>query len=303
MERFHARKYAQMIAIGSSSPPRQSLSFCIVMQSHHPPQSARPVDAADPQPRDPASRAEETTTHFGFDEVPAAEKGAKVQALFGRVAARYDLMNDLMSGGIHRLWKDAMIRRLAPRDGERFLDVAGGTGDIAFRIAKQAPQAQTMVLDLTPEMLAVGRDRALDQGLVDGLTWMAGDAQALPLPDRSVNAYTIAFGLRNVTDPGLALAEAYRVLKPGGRFVCLEFSQVILPVLDRLYDLYSFRVLPLLGAVVAQDRAGYQYLVESIRRFPPQAELAQMMQEQGFRRAQWRNLSGGIAALHYGWRL
>lgn len=273
------------------------------MQSSQPSKSDRPEDAAATHPSDPAGKAEASTTHFGFEEVPAAEKGAKVQELFGRVAARYDLMNDLMSGGVHRLWKDAMIRRLAPRNGERFLDVAGGTGDIAFRIAKRAPDSEVVILDLTPEMLAVGRDRALDHGLVEGLTWMAGDAQALPLPDRSVNAYTIAFGLRNVTDPGLALAEAYRVLKPGGRFVCLEFSQVILPVLDRLYDLYSFRVLPLIGAVVAQDRAGYQYLVESIRRFPPQAELAQMMQDAGFRRAQWRNLSGGIAALHYGWRL
>ncbi len=243
------------------------------------------------------------TTHFGFEEMPAAEKGARVQALFGRVAARYDLMNDLMSGGIHRIWKDTMLRHLAPRDGETILDVAGGTGDIAFRIAKRAAGAKVLVLDLTPEMLAVGRDRALDHGLLDQLCWLAGDAQALPFPDRSLNAYTIAFGLRNVTDPALALAEAHRVLKPGGRLLCLEFSTVILPILDRLYDLYSFRVLPVLGAVVARDRAGYQYLVESIRRFPPQEELGAMMQAAGFRRVRWHNLTGGIAALHQGWRL
>ncbi len=261
------------------------------------------ADSDKPQPDEGERQSDDATTHFGFEEVPVTEKGAKVQALFGRVAERYDLMNDLMSGGIHRLWKDSMVRRLAPRNGERLLDVAGGTGDIAFRIAKQAPEADVLVLDLTPEMLIVGRDRALDHGLVDGLSWMAGDAQRLPLPDRSVNAYTIAFGLRNVTDPALALAEAYRVLKPGGRFLCLEFSQVILPLLDQLYELYSFRVLPKIGALVARDRAGYQYLVESIRRFPPQEELAVMMQSVGFHRAQWRNLSGGIAALHYGWRI
>ncbi|GAB5468880.1 MAG: bifunctional demethylmenaquinone methyltransferase/2-methoxy-6-polyprenyl-1,4-benzoquinol methylase UbiE [Rhodospirillales bacterium] len=243
------------------------------------------------------------TTHFGYDEVDLEEKTPLVRDLFSRVAGRYDLMNDIMSGGIHRLWKDAMVARLAPRPGERILDVAGGTGDIAIRLVKRQPSATVTVLDLTPEMLAVGRDRALDQGLVEHLTWVAGDAQHLPLPDRSVQAFTIAFGLRNVTEPALALAEARRVLKPGGRFLCLEFSAVILPILDRLYDLYSFRVLPQIGALVARDRAGYRYLVESIRRFPPQAELAAMMQEAGMKRVGWRNFSGGIAALHHGWRL
>ncbi|MBC6416489.1 MAG: bifunctional demethylmenaquinone methyltransferase/2-methoxy-6-polyprenyl-1,4-benzoquinol methylase UbiE [Rhodospirillales bacterium] len=243
------------------------------------------------------------TTHFGFDEVPLTEKGARVRALFRRVAARYDLMNDLMSGGVHRLWKDRMVARLNPRDGERILDVAGGTGDIAFRMARRAPGAEVVVLDLTPEMLAIGRDRALDRGLLAGVSWVGGDAQALPLPDRSLDAYTVAFGLRNVTAPERALAEAHRVLKPGGRFLCLEFSQVVLPLLNRLYDVYSFRVLPVLGRVVARDREGYRYLVESIRRFPPQAELAGMMQHAGFRRVAWQNLTGGIAALHYGRRL
>ncbi|MEO1191735.1 MAG: class I SAM-dependent methyltransferase [Pseudomonadota bacterium] len=253
----------------------------------------------------PQSGKEETgaTTHFGYDEVGVEEKGPLVRDLFSRVAERYDLMNDLMSGGIHRLWKDSLVARLAPRAGEQILDVAGGTGDIALRIAKRQPLAQIAVLDLTPEMLAVGRDRALDHGILDQVCWMAGDAQALPLPDRSVTAFTIAFGLRNVTDPALALAEARRVLKPGGRFYCLEFSAVILPVLDRLYDLYSFQVLPNIGALVARDRAGYRYLVESIRRFPPQEDLAAMMRQAGFARVGWRNFSGGIAALHHGWRL
>jgi len=249
------------------------------------------------------ARPGEPVTHFGYEEIPLAEKGARVRALFGRVARRYDLMNDLMSGGVHRLWKDAMIARLRPRAGERILDVAGGTGDIALRIVRRAPEARVVVLDLTPEMLSVGRDRALDSGLFRQLSWVAGDAQSLPLPDRSVDAYTIAFGLRNVAEPERALAEARRVLKPGGRFYCLEFSTVVLPVLDRLYRLYSFEVLPRLGAVVARDRAGYQYLVESIRRFPAQEELAELMRQAGFRRVGWLNQSGGIAALHHGRRL
>ncbi len=244
------------------------------------------------------------TTHFGFSTVPTAEKTGRVQQLFSGVAARYDLMNDLMSGGIHRLWKRQLLDRLAPRPGWRVLDVAGGTGDIAFRILKRQPAASVVVCDLTPDMLAVGRDRALDQGLAQAnLTWVAGDAEALPLPDRSVEAFTIAFGLRNVTRPAVALAEARRVLKPGGRFFCLEFSRVVLPLLDRLYDLYSFQVLPWLGQVVAKDRASYQYLVESIRRFPPQAELLALMEQAGLARARVENLTGGIAAIHSGWRI
>ncbi len=261
------------------------------------------VSSPDSNTDKPPGRAAGTTTHFGYEEVPLDEKGPRVRDLFARVSGRYDLMNDLMSGGIHRLWKASMLTRLAPRPGERILDVAGGTGDIALRIAQQTPEAQVYVLDLTPEMLAVGRDRALDKGIVEGISWLAGDAQSLPLPDRSVNAYTIAFGLRNVTQPELALAEARRVLKPGGRFLCLEFSAVILPVLDRLYELYSFQVLPRLGAIVARDRDSYRYLAESIRRFPPQPDLARLMEEAGLRRVGWRNFSGGIAALHHGWRL
>jgi demethylmenaquinone methyltransferase/2-methoxy-6-polyprenyl-1,4-benzoquinol methylase len=241
---------------------------------------------------------------FGFRRVNATEKPALVRGVFERVAGRYDLMNDLMSGGIHRLWKTAMIDWLAPRPGQLLLDVAGGTGDIAFRYLDRAGRGgQVVVCDLTPAMLAVGRDRAIDRGIVEGIDWLAGDAQALPLADRSVDAYTIAFGLRNVTEIDRALAEARRVLKPGGRFLCLEFSQVVLPLLKEFYDLYSFRVLPWMGRIVAGDRDSYVYLVESIRRFPAQGALIERMTTAGFGQASYRNLSGGIAALHSAWRI
>ena len=213
-------------------------------------------------------------------------------------------MNDLMSGGIHRLWKGALIEWLAPRPGQLLLDVAGGTGDIARRfLARTGASGRAVVCDLTPAMLAVGRDRAIDQGIVSGIDWVAGDAQSLPLADRSVDAYTIAFGLRNVAEIDKALAEARRVLKPGGRFLCLEFSQVVLPQLKQLYDLYSFQILPWMGRIVAGDRDAYVYLVESIRRFPPQQELIEHMTAAGLERASYRNLSGGIAALHSAWRI
>jgi demethylmenaquinone methyltransferase / 2-methoxy-6-polyprenyl-1,4-benzoquinol methylase len=241
---------------------------------------------------------------FGFRRVEAGDKPALVRSVFERVARRYDLMNDLMSGGIHRLWKSAMIDWLAPRPGQCLLDVAGGTGDIACRyVARAGEGARVIVCDLTPAMLAIGRDRAIDRGIVAGIDWLAGDAQALPLADRSVDAYAIAFGLRNVTDIDQALAEARRVLKPGGRFVCLEFSQVVLPLLKELYELYSFRVLPWMGAIVAGDRDAYLYLVESIRRFPAQGELIARLSTAGLGQASYRNLSGGIAALHSAWRI
>jgi demethylmenaquinone methyltransferase/2-methoxy-6-polyprenyl-1,4-benzoquinol methylase len=247
---------------------------------------------------------EQDGTWFGFRRVGTDEKPALVRGLFERVAGRYDLMNDLMSGGIHRLWKAAMIDWLAPRPDQLLLDVAGGTGDIAMRFLKKAGgEARVVVCDLTPAMLAVGRDRALDQGVIRGIDWVAGDAQALPLAPRSVDAYTIAFGLRNVTDIDRALAEARRVLKPGGRFLCLEFSQVVLPLLKELYDLYSFRLLPWMGQVVAGDRDAYVYLVESIRRFPDQEALLARIAAAGFGLPSYRNLSGGIAALHSAWRL
>ena len=241
---------------------------------------------------------------FGFQQVETSEKPHLVRDVFERVAGRYDLMNDLMSGGIHRLWKAALIDWLAPRPGQLLLDVAGGTGDIAQRfLARTGASGRVVVCDLTPAMLAVGRDRAIDRGIVSGIDWVAGDAQSLPLADRSVDAYTIAFGLRNVAEIDKALAEARRVMKPGGRFLCLEFSQVVLPQLKQLYDLYSFQVLPWMGRIVAGDRDAYLYLVESIRRFPSQQELVEQMTAAGLERASYRNLSGGIAALHSAWRI
>jgi demethylmenaquinone methyltransferase/2-methoxy-6-polyprenyl-1,4-benzoquinol methylase len=242
-------------------------------------------------------------TWFGNRKVDAAEKTELVRAVFSSVAGRYDLMNDLMSGGIHRLWKSAMIDWLNPRDGQRFLDVAGGTGDITFRIRDRAPQSTITVCDLTPEMLEVGRDRAIDRGILTGIDWVAGNAESLPVQEMQFDAYTIAFGLRNVGDQAKALREAYRALRPGGRFLCLEFSHVAVPALAKLYDLYSFNILPWLGQQVAKDRDSYQYLVESIRRFPSQDRLAGMMTEAGFQQVTYRNLSAGIAALHSGWRI
>ena len=246
------------------------------------------------------------TTHFGFRDVSAGEKAGLVGDVFRRVARRYDLMNDLMSLGVHRLWKAALLDRLAPRAGERVLDLAGGTGDIAFAIHRATSgAARILVCDINEAMLGRGLDRAAERGLLPGagLSWLAGDAEALPVADASVDAVTIAFGLRNVTHVDRALAEARRVLVPGGRFFCLEFSRVVLPGLDKVYDAWSFGALPRLGALVARDRAAYEYLVESIRRFPPQQELLAMMEAAGLARCRVQNLSGGIAAIHSGWRL
>jgi demethylmenaquinone methyltransferase / 2-methoxy-6-polyprenyl-1,4-benzoquinol methylase len=246
----------------------------------------------------------EATADFGFRRVRAAEKARLVRGVFDSVAGRYDLMNDLMSGGAHRLWKVAMVDALAPRPGMRLVDVAGGTGDIALRSLDRVEEdGLAVVADVNAEMLAVGRDRALDRGRLDNPVWIVGDAEALPLPDRSMDACTIAFGLRNVTRRADALAEMRRVLRPGGHFLCLEFSHVVVPLLNELYDLYSFRVVPALGRMVAGDADAYRYLVESIRGFPPQEELAAMMERAGFARVGWRNMSGGIVALHGGWRI
>jgi len=243
-------------------------------------------------------------TSFGFRDVDPADKPRLVRGVFESVAGRYDLMNDLMSAGIHRLWKAVLIDLLAPRPGESFIDVAGGTGDIAFRILQRTHgEAAVAVCDLTPAMLETGRARAIDRGLLRGIDWIAGDAESLPFADRRFNAYTIAFGLRNVTRIDKAIAEARRVLKPGGRFFCLEFSHVASQPLSRLYDLYSFELLPRLGQWVAGDRESYQYLVESIRRFPKQSELAARIEEGGLARARVRNLTGGIAAIHSAWRI
>jgi demethylmenaquinone methyltransferase / 2-methoxy-6-polyprenyl-1,4-benzoquinol methylase len=241
-------------------------------------------------------------THFGFRTVQESEKASLVRAVFDDVAPRYDLMNDIMSLGIHRLWKAAMLDWLKPRPDMALLDVGGGTGDIAFRF-RQRGGGPTVVCDINREMLSVGRDRAIDRNIGEGINWICGDAEALPIADRSVNAYTIAFCLRNVTHIDAALAEARRVLKPGGRFLCLEFSQVVVPVFRAVYDQYSFHVLPWMGQMVASNRDAYQYLVESIRKFPPQEELAARMRAQGLEQVTYRNLSGGIAALHSGWRL
>ncbi len=245
-----------------------------------------------------------TTADFGYRAVPVGEKGTLVRGVFGSVAQRYDLMNDLMSGGLHRLWKAALIDWLRPRPGWHHLDVAGGTGDVALRVrGATGGKARVSVCDASPEMLARGRDRAIDRGILRRLDWLCADAEALPIASGSVDGYTIAFGLRNVTHIDRALAEAHRVLKPGGRFLCLEFSHVVVPLLGTLYDRYSFSVIPWLGQIVAGDRGAYQYLVESIRRFPPQDELAEAMGAAGLGRVAVRNLSGGIVALHSAWKI
>lgn len=243
-------------------------------------------------------------TDFGFRRVPEEEKARLVRRVFDSVSSRYDLMNDLMSGGVHRLWKARLIERLNPRPGQCLLDVAGGTGDIALRfLARAGTDAFATVCDINENMVQQGRDRAIDQGRLKGLAWIVGDAEHLPVGATSVDAYTIAFGLRNVTRIDAALAEAYRVLRPGGRFLCLEFSRVEALPLRQAYDFYSFTVLPRLGQLVAKDADAYRYLVESIRRFPPQEGLAEMMRVAGFEQVTYRNLTGGIAALHSGWRL
>jgi len=238
--------------------------------------------------------------------VPAAEKAPLVRQVFDSVARRYDLMNDLMSGGIHRRWKAEMIAALGPRRGQRLLDVAGGTGDIARRALPRLDPGGgglAVVCDVTPRMLEAGRARAIDDGVLAGIEWIAGDAEALPCTDRSFDLYTIAFGLRNVTHIERALAEARRVLRPGGRFLCLEFAPSVAPALQPFYDAYSFYALPLLGRIVTGDRDAYAYLVESIRRFPPQSEILGAIAAAGLERGRFRNLSGGIAALYSAWRL
>jgi demethylmenaquinone methyltransferase/2-methoxy-6-polyprenyl-1,4-benzoquinol methylase len=243
------------------------------------------------------------TTHFGFETVPEAEKAGRVRGVFNSVASRYDIMNDVMSGGVHRLWKDAMMDWLAPRPGQRLLDVAGGTGDIAFRFLRRAGHGHATVLDLTEPMLVEGRKRAEAEHLADSLDWVVGDAMALPFADRSFDVYTISFGIRNVTHPEKALSEAFRVLKTGGRLMVLEFSQLPNAALQKAYDLYSFNVIPRMGQVIAGDRDSYQYLVESIRNFPDQDSFLGMVRDAGFANAKYRNLSMGIAALHSGWRI
>ncbi len=244
-------------------------------------------------------------THFGFASVPLGEKQARVDDVFHKVASRYDVMNDLMSAGLHRAWKDVLVGMVRPagRPGFRHLDVAGGTGDVAFRIARAGgAQTHVTVLDINSDMLEVGRARAEKLGLA-GLDFVEANAEQLPFPDKSFDAYTIAFGIRNVPRIQIALNEAYRVLKRGGRFLCLEFSQVDLPVVARFYDAYSFTAIPAIGKVVTGDGAPYRYLVESIRKFPTAESFAEMIAEAGFKRASFTRLTGGVVCIHSGWKL
>ncbi|SMX23088.1 bifunctional demethylmenaquinone methyltransferase/2-methoxy-6-polyprenyl-1,4-benzoquinol methylase UbiE [Boseongicola aestuarii] len=245
----------------------------------------------------------EKRTHFGARNVREDEKAGLVHGVFTNVASRYDVMNDVMSVGIHRLWKEALMDWLAPRAGQRLLDVAGGTGDISFRFLKRAERAEAVVLDLTESMLKEGRKRAEAEELSSQLDWVTGDAMALPFEDNTFDIYTISFGIRNVTRIEDALTEAYRVLRPGGRLMVLEFSQLPVDGMQKLYDLYSFNVIPRMGELIANDRDSYQYLVESIRNFPDQDKFANMISTAGFEQVKYRNLSMGIAALHSGWKI
>lgn len=269
-----------------------------------------------------ASLLHSHATSFGFKEVREEDKSQMVGKVFSNVASNYDLMNDIMSAGLHRLWKDRLVSELSPFPGMKHLDVAGGTGDVAFRIlervnsirhrALQDPlndglqeETQIYVCDINPNMLNVGKKRALERGLGDdkSLKWVQGDAEALSFEDNSMDGYTIAFGIRNVTRIEKVLAEAYRVLKRGGRFLCLELSHVEIPVFKELYDFYSFSVIPPIGEIVAGDRESYQYLVESIRRFPPQEKFASMIADAGFQKVEYENLVGGVVAIHSGLKI
>ena len=245
----------------------------------------------------------EQTTHFGFETVPEAKKAGKVQNIFNSVASKYDIMNDVMSVGIHRIWKEAMMDWLAPKPGQQLLDVAGGTGDVSFKFLKRSGSGHATVLDITENMLIEGLKRAEADQMLDSLDWVVGDAMSLPFADNSFDVYTISFGIRNVTQPQEALNEAFRVLQPGGRLMVLEFSQIPVPLIQKAYDLYSFKVIPTMGKLIANDRSSYEYLVESIRKFPDQETFLGMLQNAGFKNTSYRNLSIGIAALHSGWKI
>lgn len=248
------------------------------------------------------SAKQDNSTNFGFRTVGAGEKQGMVREVFSSVAGRYDLMNDLMSGGMHRIWKNSFVAKVNVPSSAAILDLAGGTGDIAVRL-KARTGANVTVCDINEAMLSVGRDRQFDRGESQGLRWVCGNAEHLPVPDSSLDVITIAFGLRNVTDIPQALRDAYRALKPGGQFLCLEFSQVVIPTLAKLYDKYSFALIPKIGELVTKDRDSYQYLVESIRMFPKQEALKHMMQQAGFERVTYDNLSMGIVAIHRGWKI
>ena len=244
--------------------------------------------------------SETSSVPFGYADVPAEEKTARVGAVFSSVARKYDVMNDAMSGGMHRLWKDRLVRRVKPRAGEQILDMAGGTGDIAFRLAEAG--ASVTVSDINQDMLDVGIERALDRG-IDGLVWSRQNAEELAFPDRVFDAYTIAFGIRNVTRIDAALGEAHRVLKHGGRFFCLEFSTTEWPGFKQAYDVYSHRLVPKIGEAIAGDAESYRYLIESIRRFPPMREFEGMIRRAGFARTKVEPILGGLVAIHSGWKI
>jgi demethylmenaquinone methyltransferase/2-methoxy-6-polyprenyl-1,4-benzoquinol methylase len=245
---------------------------------------------------------DDETTDFGFTTVKALDKAKMVRGVFDNVASQYDLMNDLMSLGIHRLWKSTFIDYLDPLPETKLIDVGGGTGDIAFKFLKSGG-GQVTVCDINDEMLKIGRDRAINKGVLTGIDWVNGDAEKLPMPSNTFDAYTTAFCIRNVTHIERALIEAHRVLKPGGHFLCLEFSQVALPVFKQIYDTYSLNVLPWLGKIVANDENSYRYLVESIRRFPDQDKLTTMITNAGLKQVNYQNLCGGIATIHSAWRI
>lgn len=247
-------------------------------------------------------------SHFGFKDIEANEKEGMVKGVFENVASKYDIMNDFMSGGFHRLWKASLIDSINPMPHMKLLDVAGGTGDISFRFidklkAKTGAIPKVTVCDINQAMLDVGKDRAIDKGIIEEINWVCGNAEKLPFDDCSFDVYTIAFGIRNVTHIDKALSEARRVLKPGGHFLCLEFSNPDQEMLRKIYNWYSFNIIPNLGGLVADDKESYQYLVESIRRFPKQNDFLKMINDAGFERTDYRNLSGGIVAIHSGWRL
>jgi len=260
-----------------------------------------PESNSGPEIIEPGQGPDDPTTHFGFKTVREDDKVDMVRGVFDSVASKYDLMNDAMSLGIHRVWKNRLIQKLRPHAGQKLLDVGGGTGDIAFKYLDGGGDDVT-VYDINDEMLAVGRDRAIDKGRLSGIEWMQGNAEELPFEDAMFDAYTIAFCIRNVTRIDRALAEARRVLKPGGHFLCLEFSTVVAPVLDKIYDTYSFSILPKMGELIADDRESYQYLAESIRRFPDQETFKSMIEHAGMDVVSYENLTGGIACIHSAWR-
>ena len=249
------------------------------------------------------SESKSAHTHFGYQNVPEVNKSGLVKEVFNNVSSKYDVMNDLMSVGIHRVWKNTLINWLAPKENQNLLDVAGGTGDIATRFLNQAKGGNATILDMTESMLQEGTKRITNSPLSSRMRWVVGDAMALPFKKNTFDIYTISFGIRNITKIDVALSEAFRVLKTGGRIMILEFSKLPNPMMQRAYDLYSFNVIPKIGEIVAGDKDSYQYLVESIRKFPDQVSFANTMTEAGFENVKFRNLTFGVAALHSGWKI